>query len=90
LDETNAPVPVSPNLVVAGQRVAVGPHSLRTDSKGSGWGGRERLLLFVLLSGLQAVVQYADQAVEQVALRGGVAFVGLAEAVVVGERPARR
>ena len=42
------------------------------------------------LAGGQAVVQAADETVEQVALRGGVVVAGLLAAVVVGAGTGRR
>ena len=47
----------------------------------------ERDGLLVGLAGGQAVVQAAEEAVEQVALRGGMVVTGLSAAVVVGAAP---
>ena len=54
---------------------------------GCGWGGglvRECGCLVVVLAGGEAVVEAAEQAVEEVALGGGVPVAGVAAAVVVG------
>ena len=51
---------------------------------GGGWSRRERGVFVVDLAGAQAVVQAAEEAVEQVALRGSVAIANGSAPVVVG------
>jgi Transposase DDE domain len=51
---------------------------------GVGWYRGERGVFVVGLAGAQAVVQAAEEAVEQVALRGGVSIAGGSAPVVVG------
>ena len=65
-------------------------HALNLSScglRGGVLGGRERGGLAVGLPCLQAVVQDADEPVEQVALGGGVPFAGGSASVVVGPGP---
>jgi hypothetical protein len=51
---------------------------------GGGWCRGEGGVFVVGLAGAQAVVQAAEEAVEQVALRGGVSIAGGSAPVVVG------
>jgi len=62
-------------------------HALNLSSCGAVGGlvdRRERDAFAVGLAGVQAVVQDADEPVEQVALGGGVSFAGGSAPVVVG------